>query len=70
VQSFANHIKDLLSKRGLNIPRKKLTLPDNQDWVVFEREGKPHPVCGPDHQSSMTGGVSAFPVPFLAPSKR
>jgi hypothetical protein len=36
----ANHIKELLSKRGFNLPRKKLTLPDNQEWVIFEREGK------------------------------
>jgi len=36
----AKHIQELLSKRGFNIPRKKLTLPENQEWVIFEREGK------------------------------
>jgi hypothetical protein len=36
----ARHIKELLSKRGFNIPRKKLTLPDNQEWVIFEHSGK------------------------------
>jgi hypothetical protein len=36
----ANHIKELLSHRGFDTPRKKLTLPDDQEWVIFEREGK------------------------------
>jgi hypothetical protein len=35
-----NHIKELLSKRGFNLARKKLTLPDNQEWVIFEHQGK------------------------------
>jgi hypothetical protein len=35
-----NHIKQLLSNSGLNIQPKKLTLPDGQQWNVFEREGK------------------------------
>ena len=35
-----NHIKELLSKRGFNLARKKLTLPDNQEWVIFELKGK------------------------------
>jgi hypothetical protein len=36
----ANHIKELLSHRGFDIPRKKLTLPDNQEWIIFEYKGK------------------------------
>jgi hypothetical protein len=36
----ANHIKELLSHRGFDIPRRKLTLPDDQEWIIFEREGK------------------------------
>lgn len=34
------HIKELLSNRGLNIPSKKLTLPDGQQWIVFEYRGR------------------------------
>jgi len=35
-----NHIKQLLSNSGLDLQPKKLTLPDGQQWNVFEREGK------------------------------
>jgi hypothetical protein len=35
-----NHIKQLLSNSGVNLQPKKLTLPDGQQWNVFEREGK------------------------------
>jgi hypothetical protein len=35
-----SHIKALLFNRGLDLLPKKLTLPDDQQWIVFEREGK------------------------------
>jgi hypothetical protein len=31
-----NQIKEFLSKRGLEIASRNLTLEDNQRWVVFE----------------------------------
>ena len=34
------HIKSLLSNRGVEIRSGKLTLPDGQQWIVFEREKK------------------------------
>jgi hypothetical protein len=34
------HIQTLLSNRGLNIPSRKLTLPDNQQWIVFDQAGR------------------------------
>jgi hypothetical protein len=36
----ANQIKSFLSNQGLDIKPGKLTLPDGQQWIVFEREGK------------------------------
>jgi hypothetical protein len=36
----SNHIKELLSKRGLDIRSGKLTLPDDQQWIVYERGKK------------------------------
>jgi len=36
----AAHIKNLLSNRGLEIRSGKLTLPDGQQWIIFERKGK------------------------------
>jgi hypothetical protein len=35
-----NQIKSFLSNAGLNISPRKLTLPDGQQWIIFEREGK------------------------------
>jgi hypothetical protein len=35
-----NHIKELISKRGLTIPTRNLTLEDNQKWVIFDYQGK------------------------------
>jgi|SRR5215216_769407 len=34
------HIQQLLSGRGLEVRSGRLTLPDGQQWVVFERERK------------------------------
>jgi hypothetical protein len=31
-----NHIKQLLTERGLNTASRKMTLPDSQQWFVFE----------------------------------
>jgi hypothetical protein len=36
----ANQIKSFLSNQGLNISPRKLSLPNGQEWVIFEREGK------------------------------
>jgi hypothetical protein len=35
-----NHIKELLSKRGVTVPTRNLTLEDNQKWVIFDYQGK------------------------------
>ena len=35
-----NHIKELISKRGLTIHTRNLTLEDNQKWVIFDYQGK------------------------------
>ena len=32
----ALHIQDILSQRGFNISTGKLTLPNGQQWIVFE----------------------------------
>jgi hypothetical protein len=32
----ANLIKQLFSQRGLDIPSRKMALPDSQQWTVFE----------------------------------
>jgi hypothetical protein len=32
----ANHIQELLNKAGYSISPRKITLEDNQHWVVFE----------------------------------
>ena len=32
----ANHIQELLTKRGLGIQSRKLTLEDDQHWVIYE----------------------------------
>jgi hypothetical protein len=31
-----NHIQELLTKRGLDIRSRKLTLEDDQHWVIYE----------------------------------
>jgi hypothetical protein len=36
----ANQIKSFLSNQGLDIKPGKLTLPDGQEWIIFEREGR------------------------------
>jgi hypothetical protein len=36
----ANQINSFLSNAGLNILPRKLTIPDGQQWIIFEREGK------------------------------
>lgn len=33
----ASHIRELLLERGFDIPSRKITLEDNQQWTVFER---------------------------------
>lgn len=32
----ANHIRDLLQQRKLDLSSRKMTLPDNQEWIVFQ----------------------------------
>ena len=32
----ANHIQELLTKRGLDIRYRKLTLEDDQHWILFQ----------------------------------
>jgi hypothetical protein len=32
----ASTIRELLRQRGLDIPSRSMTLPDNQRWVVFK----------------------------------
>jgi hypothetical protein len=36
----ASSIKQLLTQRGFDIPSRKMTLDDNQHWIVFEFNGK------------------------------
>lgn len=35
-----SYVQELLQQRRLGIPSKKLTLPDNQQWAVFEHNGR------------------------------
>jgi hypothetical protein len=37
-EEAANHLRELLRQRGLNIPSRNLTLEDNQCWIIFERQ--------------------------------
>jgi hypothetical protein len=32
----ASHIRELLSQRKHDIQSRKMTLPDNQEWIVFQ----------------------------------
>ena len=32
----ASHIRELLHQRGIDIPSHRLTLPDSQQWTIFE----------------------------------
>jgi hypothetical protein len=32
----ASHIRELLAQRGLDISSRKMSLPDSQQWVIFE----------------------------------
>lgn len=34
----ASHIRELLSQRRLDIPSRKMMLPDNQEWIVFQHK--------------------------------
>lgn len=34
------HIRKLIGERGFTIPSRLLTLPDNQQWIIFEKDGK------------------------------
>ncbi|MGA9771818.1 MAG: hypothetical protein WBV94_22500 [Blastocatellia bacterium] len=34
----ASHIRDLLHPRKLELPSRKMTLPDNQEWIVFQHK--------------------------------
>jgi len=36
----ANHIRELLHQRGVDIPSQKLTLPNDQEWTIFEYKGR------------------------------
>jgi hypothetical protein len=36
----ASYIRELLHQRGLDIPSQRLTLANNQQWIVFEHEGR------------------------------
>jgi hypothetical protein len=33
----AGHMRELLMGRGVDIPSRRMTLPNGQHWVVFER---------------------------------
>jgi hypothetical protein len=33
----ASHIREILITRGFDVPSRRMTLPDNQQWVVLER---------------------------------
>jgi len=35
----ASHIRESLVERGFDIPSRRMNLGDNQQWVVFERNG-------------------------------
>jgi hypothetical protein len=39
-EEAASQIQSFLSNAGLNISPGKLTLPDGQQWIVFEHNGK------------------------------
>jgi hypothetical protein len=34
----AGHMRELLRGRGIDIPSRRMTIPDGQHWVVFERD--------------------------------
>ena len=36
----ASHIRELLNQRGIDIPSQRLTLPDSQQWVIFDYNGR------------------------------
>lgn len=36
----ANHIRELLSQRKIDIPPRRLNLPDNQHWITYEYKGR------------------------------
>jgi hypothetical protein len=36
----ANHIRELLSERGIDLASRQMTLAGNQLWLVFERNGR------------------------------
>ena len=36
----ANHIREALIERGFDIPSRRMTVCDNQQWLVFERRGR------------------------------
>lgn len=33
----ASHIREILITRGFDVPSRHMTLPDNEQWVVLER---------------------------------
>jgi hypothetical protein len=33
----ASHMREILAERGFDIPSRRMTLGDNQQWVLFER---------------------------------
>jgi hypothetical protein len=35
----ASHIRELLLQRGLDIQLHRMTLPDSQQWIIFEHNG-------------------------------
>ena len=36
----AGHIRELLSQRKIDIPSRRLNLPDNQQWITYEYKGR------------------------------
>jgi hypothetical protein len=36
----ASYIRELLHQRGIDIPSKRLTLPDSQQWITFDYNGR------------------------------
>ncbi len=36
----AGHIREVLIERWFNIPTLRITVGDNQQWLVFERRGR------------------------------
>jgi hypothetical protein len=36
----ASHIRKLFVERGVEVASRRLRLPDDQQWVVFERNGR------------------------------